>query len=206
MPTEILEVQIKKVLQEHPGLLYNDQSKMFFGTLSIDGDDQYSITIDLTPFPHKFPVVKEINERIRPIADNHINFDGSCCFTVPVKEQILLRKGLIKTISQFINKIVVPFFQNNSFREINGNFKNGEYSHGLPGIIEAYSDILGISNVELTLSLLVKHIKGEPFGKNVPCYCGSGKKMKNCHWYRFEDLNLIDKKMIFLDLKRLITS
>lgn len=203
MPTDNFEVQIKRVLQEHPGLSYNDQSKMFSGILIIDEGDQYNITIDLTPFPHKFPVVKEINERIRPIADNHINSDGSCCFTVPVKEQILLKKGLIKTIPQFINKIVVPFFQNNSFREINGNYKNGEYSHGLSGIIEAYSDILGVNNQELTLKILIRHLKGNGYGKNDPCFCGSNKKFKDCHSYRFKDLSLIDKNMIIADLKRI---
>jgi hypothetical protein len=196
--------QIRQVLKENPGLFYNEQSRMFSGTILVDEEDNYCITLDINPFPIKFPVVKEINERIKRGADNHKYSDNSCCLTVPVKEQFLLRKGLIKTIPQFINKIVIPFFQNNSYREINGEYKDGEYSHGLPGILEGYSDILGIKDLKLTIKLLIKYLKGEKFGLNTTCFCGSNKKYKDCHRHRFENLKFIDKELILSDLDLLI--
>jgi hypothetical protein len=196
-----IEFQIKQVLKEHPGLSFDEQSKMFSGTLVVDEDDFYVVTIDLGSFPRNFPVVREIDERIRPIADNHMYSDNRCCFTVPAKEQILLRKGFINSALQFINKIVIPFFQNNSFREINGYYKEGEYSHGSLGAIEAYSDILGINNIELTIKILIRYLKGDGYGKNDPCFCGNNKRFKDCHLYKFNDLKLIDREMILYDLK-----
>lgn len=176
---------------------------MFSGILTVDEDDDYNVLIDLKTFPKRFPIVKETNERIPPIADCH-NPGGTCCFTVKSKELILLRKGMIKTIPQFIRLIVIPFFQNNSFREINGYYKKGEYSHGLPGIFEGYSDILGIKDVGLTIKILIGYIKGEQMNINTPCYCGSSKKFKDCHLYKYNDLKFVDKEIILSDLNSLI--
>lgn len=202
MPQDSFEFQIEQVLKEHPGLSYDCQSRMFFGTLVIDKGDQYNIIVNINPFPQNFPIVFETNERIRPITDNHINSDGSCCFSVPVKEQLLLKKGLIKSIPQFIEKIVIPFFQNNSYKEINGRYKEGEYSHGVNGIIEAYCDILGTKDQMLTMRILINFLKGKGFGKNDPCYCGSKKKIKNCHLYKLNRLKFIDSELIRSDLIR----
>lgn len=193
--------QIRQVLKEHPGLSYDEQSQMFSGTFTVDEDDYYWVLIDLKPFPKGFPIVKETHERIKPHVDNHKYSDDSLCLTTPAKEQIFLRKGMIKTIQQFIDKIVVPFFQNNSFREITGYYKKGEYSHGLPGVMEGYSEILGISDMELTIKILLKYLKGEHFRDNDPCYCGSIKKFKNCHRHKFNDLKFVGKYLVINDLR-----
>jgi hypothetical protein len=204
MPTDNIEFQIKETLKKHSGLSFDDKSRMFSGILAVDEGDYYSVIIDITCFPDNFPVVRETSERIRPIANNHINSDGSCCFTVPVKEQLLLRKRLVKTIPQFIEKIVIPFFQNNSYKEITGHYKEGEYSHGIPGIIEAYSDILRTTDHELTQRVLIHFLKGRGYGKNDSCYCGSNKKFKDCHQYKFNDLKLIGKEIILNDMKSIL--
>jgi hypothetical protein len=197
--------QIRQVLKEHPGLSYDEQSQMFSGKLTVDEDDYYWVLIDLKPFPKGFPIVKETHERIKSHIDNHKYSDDSLCLTTPAKEQILLRKGMIKTIPQFIDKIVVPFFQNNSFREINGYYKKGEFSHGLPGIFESYWEILGISDIGLAVEILIKFLKGKTLSVNDPCYCGSHKKFKDCHKHRYDDLKFIDKNMIESDLNLLMS-
>jgi hypothetical protein len=197
------EYQIRQVLKEHPGLSYDEQSQMFSGTLIIDEDDYYWVLIDLKTFPKRFPIVKETHERIKSHVDFHKYSDDSLCLTTPAKEQILLRKGMIKTISQFIDKIVLPFFQNNSFRELNGCYKKGEYSHGLPGVFESYLEILGISDIGLAVDILIKHLNGMSFSVNDSCFCGSSKKFKDCHKHRFDDLKFIDRNTIETDLSLL---
>lgn len=205
MQNNEFSMDINKVLKEHPFLKYDSNRRMFYGTLIVDieGDDSYEVEIKLRGFPKEFPEVLEIGERIPRKIDRHINnISKSCCFTTSAMEQVLLRKRRIKTISEFINKIVVPYFQNNSYYEINGEYKNGEYAHGIIGTFQSYQDILGISDLKVVIELLNKRLKSIKLGKNNPCYCGSGKKIKDCHLYKYNDLKFIDDKTIDEDLKQ----
>jgi uncharacterized protein YchJ len=61
-------------------------------------------------------------------------------------------------------------------------YKNGDYRHGINGYIEYYSDLFKTDNKTLWKEYFdyafdLKKIK---IGRNDPCFCGSGKKYKNC--------------------------
>lgn len=196
-----IQNQIKVILRKYPGLNYDEKVGVLHGFIAVDNEDEYCVDIDVSPFPERFPIVKETNERITPIADNHMYSDGRCCFTTEAKEILLLRKGLVTTLIQFVDKIVITFFQNNSYREINNTYQNGEYSHGIKGIIEAYSDILGVTDKWLTISVLVYYLAYKPKKGNDICYCGSTKKLVDCHWDNYKDLLLLPRGRIVKDLK-----
>ena len=139
-----LKSQISDVLKHYPSLSFNEINNSIDGELFISKDDSYDVSIELEPYPKHFPRVFETGERIPRKVSRHIYSDsGSCCLSTQAKAQILL-KTQIKTLYLFVKEILVPYFQNNSYFEINGHYKTEEYSHNQLGIIEGYREILQI--------------------------------------------------------------
>jgi len=196
---EINDIEIKY------NLLFNKDKLVLEGNLFIYEYDCYQISIDISPFPNFFPIVKELGERIPFNVDRHKYHDASCCLTTKAKEQLLLKKK-IKTLDNFIEKIVIPFFENNSYYEINKEYIDGGYSHGIVGVFEAYKEITNISDLKVLIDFLINRINSKKYQRNEKCFCNSGKKFKNCHLSNYNDLFLIDKEIIISDLKQLIDS
>jgi len=193
--------QIKQVLQKYPSLSFDVKTNCFSGKLIVDPDDDdaYFVKIDVSPFPQRFPIVWEIGERIPRTQDRHIyTSNGSCCFTTTAWQQVLLRKR-IKNLSDFIDKIALKYFQNNSYYELNHQYKNGEYNHGVLGILQGYKDILEVENYEQVTKALILRLKRKKFGRNELCFCGS-KKIKFCHFEKYKLLYCVDDQMIENDL------
>src|SRR5690606_27322696 len=118
------------------------------------------------------------------------------------KEQILI-KSKVKSLTSFISLIVIPFFQNNSFYELNKRYKEGEYSHGVPGIIEAYQDILKLKNKNQVADVL-GNIIGKQLINSSSCYCGSELPLRECkggiHKSAYNEFKLINDELISQDL------
>lgn len=199
--------QINQVLRDFPHLIYDSNKKQLLGELFITEYDSYDIKIELNGFPKSFPLVYEIGERIPPKMDRHIYPNkGNCCLTTVAKEQILI-KTKIHTLGSFISLIVIPFLQNNSFFELNKRYNKGEYSHGVPGVIESYQDILQLDNkyqVSDVLELLIKR----KLSISNQCYCGSGYTLGKCkngmHKKSYNEFKLIDNKQLNDDLYKWI--
>lgn len=204
MPVSSIEQQIEKVLKEHPLLVFNNSKRMLFGSIITDikDGDSYSVEIYLNGFPLRFPLVREIGERIPPKADRHKYKDDFCCFTTEAKERIMLKKRIF-SLSDFISLVAIPYFQNNSFYEINHQYKFGEYSHGPLGLLEAYNEILGVSNSKLTEKILIDYVIGKMELKNQSCYCGSGRALQYCHGNNYNDLLILGKNFVKRDLNQI---
>lgn len=181
---------INKILSNYPFLNFIKEERTFTGYICIDDDDRYYLSIDISSFPKRFPKVIEINERIPRKADRHINNDNSLCFTTKTNEEILL-KTAVTDIEAFFKQILIPYLINNSYYEINKEYKYGEYSHNaIHSILETYNDfisiyvmykeILGVDNFELISNILRNIVQGKKYRPNELCYCGSNKKIKKC--------------------------
>lgn len=195
---------IKQIQKKYHGLIFNEKAMMLYGTVNVDseGQDNYDVEINLNSYPKRFPSVKETAGRIPLKEDRHINIDNTFCFTTIAKEQILLKKQ-IKNIIDFIDKILIPFLQNNSYYEINKKYRNGEYSHAIIGVLESYSDILKLKDLSIVINVLMSRLKNKKYGKNEICFCGSRKKIKNCHLYLYNELFFVEKSVIINDLDEL---
>jgi hypothetical protein len=196
--------QIEEVLLYYPDLSFNEINNSIDGELFISKDDSYDVSIELETYPKYFPKVFEIGERIPRKISRHIYSDtGSCCLSTQAKAQILL-KTKIDSLYLFIKEIVVPYFQNNSYFEINGRYKTDEYSHDKRGVIEGYRDILQTNNDYLIAKLIVGRIKGMKLRLHDLCYCGSGLSMKKCnnytHYKCYKDFRKIDAEVLLNDI------
>ncbi|PKR80716.1 hypothetical protein CW751_08065 [Brumimicrobium salinarum] len=200
--------QINEVLESFPHLNWDKDNLEFTGELSIAPDDSYDIQIVIGRFPIRFPLVYEVGERIPLKIDRHIYpSTGNCCLTTAAKECILL-KTKIKTLHDFISLIVVPYFQNNSFYELNKKYKEGEYSHGAPGVIEGYRDILSIEKMSLIPAILKVRVSGGLLNNRNECYCGSGFTLKTCknglHKRSYKEFKRLDIALLKHDLYKII--
>ncbi len=199
-----INVEIEDVLLNHPSLNYDTEKNHLEGELFISDNDSYELIIDLNSYPKSFPIVYETGERIPKKMDRHIYTDtGSCCFTTRAKAQILLRTK-VKSLLIFINNIVIPYLQNNSYFEINKKYKTAEYSHGPLGAVESYRDILDLEIDMLIAQLIYRRVKGEKLSIRDACYCGSGIPLKKCnkgkHDKCYRAFRKIDKEILEGDL------
>lgn len=197
--------QIEEVLLKHKGLTYHSDVNAFKGELFLPDGDSYELIINLELYPRFFPVVYEVGGRIPVKLDRHMYTDtGSCCFTTGAKSQILL-KTKITSLVKFLDEIVIRYFENNSYYEINGTYFYSEYDHGSMGVVQSYQDILSITDIKRIGRLILQRLQNKKLSIRDLCYCNSGQSLKNCHGglhcknYRL--FRMIDKDVLYNDLK-----
>lgn len=147
-------------------------------------------------FPYRFPILYETAGDIRNEADWHKYPDHSCCITVEPDERLICRNGI--TVLEFIERHVIAYFANHHHRLITGQYKNGEYAHGLPGIRQFYADLFKTPDMGKWIEYYkhVFHEKSIDIGRNDQCFCGSGKKYKFCHDKVFQDLKWLGENKV----------
>ncbi|HSV94736.1 MAG TPA: hypothetical protein VLH94_02020 [Spirochaetia bacterium] len=141
--------------------------------------DQYTIEIELPKsYPKGIPVVREINNRIPKIPDRHVYDKGGLCLFLLEEKWKYYKEGT--SIVDFINGPISLYLLGQSFFEQKGVFPQGERSHGVKGIVELYTEILQTDDTEI-IKTFVEYLC-EPITRgHWPCYCKSGKKIRNCH-------------------------
>lgn len=200
-----LKSQIEEVLKNYSSLSFNEINNSFDGELFISKYDSYDVSIELEPYPKNFPRVFEVSERIPRKVTRHTYSDsGSCCLSTQAKGQILLKTEIL-TLYLFVKEIVIPYFQNNSYYEINGEYKTSEYSHNALGIIEGYRDILQTNNDRNITILMYQRIKGNKLRLHNLCYCGSRQALKKCnsgkHFSCYKEFRKIDIEQLVFDME-----
>ena len=165
----------------YPSLNFSIEDNTVFirGKLQIANIAAFEIEIKLPDdYPVSLPEVKELGGKIPIVNDRHVNYDGTCCLTVPAKMYQDLGKNY--SIIDYISKFVIPFFANQIHYEINGVWANGDYNHGVQGIFEYYAELLEVKSPKIVADLM--KITLQPFPKlSQKCPCESSKRLKKCH-------------------------
>lgn len=141
--------------------------------------DRYSIEIEIpVDYPKSIPKVREIGDKIPKIIDRHINIDGTACLFIPEERWKYYPKGA--SIVDFIAGPISQFFMSQSYFEITGNWLFGQRKHGIGGLLEFYSEILGTTNI-LVIRKFVEYLIKPKVKGHWHCYCGSQKLLRHCH-------------------------
>src|SRR3972149_10998702 len=91
---------LSQFISQYPGFNKTEENGrvVLSGIVSIDADGRsYTFQIKVCPnnkFPYRFPSVFEISDKIKKIADWHINSDGSFCFTVEPIEAMAFKNSI----------------------------------------------------------------------------------------------------------------
>jgi len=73
-----------------------------------------------------------------------------------------------------------------------GKWPFGEMRHGVYGCFDFYAEKLGTANINVIISALECLESGKAPKGHWACYCGSGKRMRNCH---IDILRILHKKI-----------
>jgi hypothetical protein len=163
--------------------------------------DRYQVEIDWSDRDTEVPVLRETGGRIPWIADRHMSQGGMACLFVP--EEWLLRARAERTIIHYLDGPVRNYFLWQSLFERGESPPWGERSHGVSGLIEAYSDMVsmqGAAAVKRCFGYLSRdRIKGHWM-----CPCGTNRRVRDCHIEHLRELKRkIPRYIAVLALKRL---
>lgn len=204
--------QLNDVVKKYPNLTIKSKNGISYlkGILDITNDENIdvgSFSIEIkwkAGFPYCFPILFEVGNDIPNIDDWHKYADSSCCITVEADEILECKNGI--TLLQFIKNHAFPHLANQLYRKKFGTYKNGEFSHGISGIIQYYNGLMKTSNSEKWIEYFDIAFRGKKIkcGRNDLCFCGSKDKYKKCHNKVFETLHSIGYKQVLKDLKMII--
>jgi hypothetical protein len=151
--------------------------------------DRFLIEVTLaTDYPDSVPVLKEVGGRVPWHEDRHvIPGNGEACLIVP--EEWIIQPNH-DSILAFLIGPVRNFFLGQILVESGNPWPFGERSHGLPGLIEAYGEILGTSDGH-TLRRYLDCLSREALKGHWECPCGSTKRLRDCHLNKVKSLRMI---------------
>ncbi|WP_110049712.1 SEC-C domain-containing protein [Chitinophaga sp. S165] len=159
--------------------------------------EEYEVEIHASEqFPHRFPYLYETGGKIPRIGDWHVNEDTfTCCTTIPAEEILRCKKGI--TVTEYIDEQVMPYLFNQTHRRVEGYYVNGEYAHGVKGLLEYYSHVLGTDGSPgVTVRQLLYIAENTCPPRTSYCFCGSGLKYRHCHKKAFQMLQEVGVEIL----------
>lgn len=162
--------------------------------------DRYEVSIRFPKsYPKCFPKVIETSKKIPREDFRHVNPDQTLCLAVEPEEEAIAKNGI--SFKYFLDKVLVPHLARETYREIKGEYPDGEYAHGNSGIWQFYEFTLETTDRNLIISELEKIIHSKWQGRNEQCYCGSGKKFKRCHLEKWNTIMKSGRKYVIEKLE-----
>ncbi len=149
--------------------------------------DTFLVEIELPRrFPEEVPFVREMSGRIPNLADRHVYTNGTLCLFLPEERWKYWPEG--SSFLVFLTGPVNDFFLSQLYFEQHGAWPFGERRHSVLGIIDYYAEELGTDDLQVIAKCLEYLSAPQPKG-HWPCYCGSGKRMRHCHFEKLSDLH-----------------
>ncbi len=145
--------------------------------------DEYELEIIIpSEFPKAIPLVKETVGKIPTKAEFHVNSDRTLCLGSPLR--LIQKMYTDQSLTGFTNRCLIPYLYAVSYKRKNGgDFILGELAHGVQGIIDDYSELLGLEKQQqikqaITLLGMKKRIANKK-----PCPCGCGLRLGACPFH-----------------------
>jgi hypothetical protein len=202
----IFEKDLRATLGTFPKLCYTCGKKLLFVDGELDICDQqgtywgtFQIRILLShAYPYCVPLLYEKSKIIPRNIDYHIDENGLCCVDIDHKLLVRSKHGL--TIQTYLVEWVYPYLANQLHRIKETKYAGGEYAHYFAGVRQFYSEDLRL-NDEAAIKMLEAILSKVNDGRNNLCPCGSGIKLKRCHWNAYTFLKSLDMTVLKSDLR-----
>jgi hypothetical protein len=178
--------------QYYPTLHLTDENGQWFirGIFPVRANggivDHYLIEIFIPHnYPKNIPEVKELGGRIKRHPDWHVSADGTLCLFIPLERWKHMPDTA--TVITFLDGPLNDHLFSQTYFELHGHWPFGERGHGIEGVKEYLSEELGTDDV-LTMRRLLEYLSTKRPKGHWVCFCGSGKKMRHCHFDTILDL------------------
>lgn len=207
-PTLLEEISSALKGYEDLRLVEESGNVLVRGTFPIRDDhgsilDRYQVEISFpADYPNSLPHVYETAGRIPRTVDRHTYTpSGRCC--VVVDEDWLARIGE-PSFRAFLAGPVRNYFMGQTLVEAGHPWPFGERSHAVKGLLETYGEWVGTEDRATVLRYLdcLRHsqMKG-----HWPCPCGSGEKLRKCHFEKLRDIQkTVSPRLAERALRRLL--
>lgn len=142
--------------------------------------DEFTIEVKIPDnFPKEVPRVREIGNKLPKIADRHFYPSGNAClFLLEERHKYLLPET---TIMEFIEGPVKSFLIGQAGFTQTGTWIFGERAHNEAGIVDYYKNIINSEDIP-TVTRFINYLSKSKVKGHWECYCGSKRKMRNCHF------------------------
>lgn len=159
----------------------------------------FKITLKVSlGYPYCVPDLYETSNLIPRVLGNHINEIGKCCVDIPHNLIYHSRMGI--SLLSFFTKWVYPYFANQLYRQHECRYAGQEYAHRFDGVEQFYREDLNL-DTEMACKMLKAIIVTKHIGRNDPCPCDSGKKLKQCHQQSYDLLKSLGTELLRSDLQ-----
>ena len=127
--------------------------------------------------------MREICGKIPRNGKFHVNPDGTLCLGSPLR--LLWKINSAPSLTGFIDTCLVPYLYAVSYKlKHGGDFVFGELDHGVQGIVEDYSVILGLKEREQIKRAIQLLGMKKRIANKKPCPCGCGKRLGICPFHK----------------------
>jgi hypothetical protein len=161
--------------------------------------DQYEVEIAISAlFPEKEPFLWETGGRIPRTMERHV-FPRSGRACLGLWEAWLLR-NTDASFERYLCSHVTSYFVSQSIFELTGEWPFGEQGHGREDIARTYAEALHLPT-GWDYQSFVRLLGGPRLEGNATCPCGSGRRLKHCHWQYIRDVRRVTPAYIRRDMR-----
>jgi len=200
-----LDKDLNEVLEMFPKLklFEKDKKKSLCGEIAIFDTagnyvDSFTIKVAVPKnYPHGFPLLFETGNKFEHTPDRHISEDGSCCVCSLQESDLISQKGI--SIKDFFLRYVIPYLANQLYFESEEEWVNGDYEHGVCGILQYYLELFKMDDIEEVINLL-SFFNTQKMNRNDNCFCGKKEKLKRCHLKTYTIIKDLSKRRIEYDI------
>jgi len=153
-------------------------------------------------YPYCIPLLMETSKLIPREIDWHISPEGFCCMDVEHNLIAMSKRGI--NLANFIKDKVYSFFANQLYKLETQHYAGAEYEHHVAGVLQYYREKHNISKAETVLIFLDNVLSKTGIGRNEPCPCGSGHKIKNCHLEAIDTMKLLGDQKLKRDKENIL--
>ncbi len=150
-------------------------------------------------YPNTFPVVLLLDDKIEKSDEYHISKEGVICFEHTYVTNALAKKGL--RIFDFVNYYLPKYFSWVLVKQYGNAHELQEWAHKNEGTKQFYETLLNTSDKDTIRIYLENYCKIAKIGRNDKCLCGSGRKIKLCHFNETLYLKSTPKATIQKDIE-----
>ncbi len=132
-----------------------------------------------TSYPEVEPLVYEVGGRIPIHPDRHMYSDGRCCTCI--WEEWCATSG-DTSFRAFCEGPLRNFFLSQYVFERTGEWPFGERAHGAAGYMQAAAKLLGLDENDARADRYLQAVVAQSLKGHWDCPCGSGKRLRDCHF------------------------
>lgn len=188
LTSDAATIQVAALLTQYPGLriVSSNKDKIIIAgqinrirsyknyPIEIIADIKVCIPINQDVFPLIFDEGKCIDTNYP-----HRYRSGELCLATSfdIRKHFLTGFDLIQWMEDFVETYYYSYLYYKQF----GVYPFGDRSHGGSGILQSYQDYFEEHDMDVLANILIKIKEIDSYRGHHFCFCGSGKKMRNCH-------------------------